>query len=169
MAISEQPPQSRPDGYRAPMIRGEERLALVEALARQEKTHAVLADEFGRTPDAINQFSSRNAGEIATRRQILLGEVDAEGAHLWVSHKVLRRAWRQKLLEDIEARLADPDLDDRQRSRYNRDAAMLLRQVDEEKGDLPQRSHAEVEIKSSIPLGNRLIMTADGQFHEVTE
>ena len=45
---------------------------------------------------------------------------------------------------------------------------MLLHQVDEEKGDLPPRT-SKVEIRSLMPLGNRLIMTEDGQFHEVTE
>ncbi len=85
------------------------------------------------------QFESRNSAEIATRRQTLLGEVDAEAAHLWISDRVMRRAWRQKLIDDIEAALEDPDLDWRQRSRYNRDIAMLLRQVDEEKGELPTR------------------------------
>ena len=168
MALSEQPPQSRPDGSRTPPIRGEDRQALVEALALAEKTYPELAAEFGRTVQAVHQFSARNHAEIATRRQTLLGQVDAEGAHLWVSHRVVRRAWRQKLLEDIEARLADPDLDDRQRSRLIRDAAMLLHQVDEEKGELPPRT-SKVEIRSLMPLGSRLVMTDDGQFHEMAE
>ena len=64
--------------------------------------------------------------------------------------------------------MADPDLDCRQRSRYIRDIAMLLHQVDEEKGELPPRT-SKVEVTSLMPLGNRLVMTEDGQFHEVAE
>ena len=78
-------------------------------------------------------------------RQILLAQVDAEAAHLWISDKVTRRAWRQKMIEDMEVALADPDLDWRQRSRFNRDIAMLLHQVDEEKGELPPRT-SKVEV-----------------------
>ena len=48
------------------------RLALVEALALGEKTHEALASDFGRTAQAVKQFSARNHGEIATRRQTLL-------------------------------------------------------------------------------------------------
>ena len=133
---------------RTPGIRGEERIALVEALALGEETHEALASRFGRSVQAIHQFSARNSAEIATRRQALLGEVDAEAAHLWISDRVTRRAWRQKLIDDMEAALEDPDLDWRQRSRYNRDIAMLLRQVDEEKGELPTRVALQVE---SVP------------------
>jgi hypothetical protein len=74
-----------------------------------------------------------------------LAQVDAEAAHLWISDKVTRRAWRQKMIEDMEVALADPDLDWRQRSRYNPDIAMLLHQVDEEKGELPPRT-SKVEV-----------------------
>jgi hypothetical protein len=132
MAISEQPPQYP----RAPNIRGEERLALVEDLALK-KPHAELAEKYGKSVPAINQFSQRNAPEIATRRQVLLAQVDAEAAHLWISDKVTRRAWRQKMIEDMEVALADPDLDWRQRSRYNRDIAMLLHQGYADFGGLP--------------------------------
>ena len=38
--------------------------------------------------------------------------------------------------------------------------------MDEEKGELPPRT-SKVEITSLMPLGNRLVMTDDGQFHEV--
>jgi hypothetical protein len=139
----------------------------VEDLALK-KPHAELAEKYGKSVPAINQFSQRNAPEIATRRQVLLAQVDAEAAHLWISDKVTRRAWRQKMIEDMEVALTDPDLDWRQRSRYNRDIAMLLHQVDEEKGDLPPRT-SKVEVTSLMPFGNRLVMTEDGQFHEVAK
>ena len=128
---------------RTPPIRGEERLALVEALALAKKTHVDLAAEFGRTLQAIHQFSARNAAEIASRREVLLGDVDAETAHSWVAKKAARIDWYQKLIEDLEIRLADEDLDPRVRSRFTRDVAQLLRSVAEEKGEL--RTQLEVE------------------------
>ena len=113
-------------------------------LGRGRVLCAVAGREWKSVP-AINQFSQRNAPEIATRRQVLLAQVDAEAAHLWISDKVTRRAWRQKMIEDMEVALADPDLDWRQRSLFNRDIAMLLHQVDEEKGELPPRT-SKVEV-----------------------
>jgi hypothetical protein len=59
-----------------------ERLALIEDLALAKATHAELAEKYGKSVQAIHQFSQRNAGEIATRRQTLLAGVDAEAAHL---------------------------------------------------------------------------------------
>ena len=91
---------------RTPGIRGEERLALVEALALGKENHEALAARFSRTVQAIHQFSARNAAEVATTATDLLGEVDAEAAHLWISDRVTRRAWRQKMIEDLEAALA---------------------------------------------------------------
>jgi hypothetical protein len=148
-------------------IRGEERHALVEDLALGDLTQADLATKFERHPQTIAQFSARNAAEIAGRRRALQGELATETDHLWVADKTARIAWRQKLAEDLDGYLSDPDLDRRLRVRYVREINSLLRNVAEEKGELPTRSHAEVEISSSIPLGNRLIMTPDGQFHEL--
>jgi hypothetical protein len=133
-----------------PHIRGEERLALVEDLALKDLTLPAIATKYGRHPQTIAQFSARNSAEVATRRQTLLGEVDAEAAHLWISDRVTRRAWRQKLIDDMEAALEDPDLDWRQRSRYSRDIAMLLRQVDEEKGELPTRMAVRLDTGPAL-------------------
>jgi hypothetical protein len=121
---------------RPPPIRGEDRLALVEDLALGKLTGAQLAEKWGRSHQAIKQFSARNSAEIASRRRVLLGEVDAEAAHAWVANKVARIDWYQKLIEDLEIRLADEDLDPRVRSRFTRDVAQLLRAVAEEKGEL---------------------------------
>jgi hypothetical protein len=48
------------------------------------------------------------------------------------------------MIEDMEAALADPDLDWRQRSRYNRDIAMLLHQV----ASLPVPAYTAAEIRT---------------------
>ena len=71
----------------ASRIRGEERIALVDDLARGDRTHAQLAEEYGRSPDAIHQFASRNSAEIARRRAVLQGELGAETAEKWIRDK----------------------------------------------------------------------------------
>jgi hypothetical protein len=48
-----------------PDIRGQERVDLIEALALGAESHVQLAERFGRSPDAIHQFSSRNKAAIA--------------------------------------------------------------------------------------------------------
>jgi hypothetical protein len=126
-------------------------------------TYTVDGIEYPRSLDALKQFSSRNHAEVAVRRQALLGEVDVEAAHLWVSSKANRIAHRQKLLEGLERLLADEALDPRLVPRMTREYNALLRAVAEEKGEL----RTQVEVRSLMPLGNRLVMTDDGQFHEV--
>jgi hypothetical protein len=102
-------PHERVD-RRTPHIRGEERLALIENLALKGDTQAALADKYGRSHQAIKQFSARNSAEIAQRRQVLLGEVAGEASRMWVSDKKIRIAWRLKLIEDMDGYLADPEL-----------------------------------------------------------
>ena len=76
---------------------------------------------------------------------------------------------RQHLAEDILRRRNDPDLPARDVSRYNRDLDQLLYKSAELAGLIKQRTQAEVEVKSPLPWGNRLVMTEDGQFHEVAD
>jgi len=95
-----------------------------------------LGEKYGRSEQAIRQFSARNAAEIAIRRQALLGEVDIEAAHLWVSNKAIRIAQRQKLAEGLERHLADDDLDPKLVVRLTGEYNALLRAVAEEKSEL---------------------------------
>jgi hypothetical protein len=61
-----------------------------------------LADKYGRHVQAITQFSARSSAEIAHRRQVLQGELSAETAQLWITDKVTRAAWHQKLAEEFD-------------------------------------------------------------------
>jgi hypothetical protein len=70
---------------------------------------------------------------------VLQGELASETTHLWVADKVTRIAWYQKLIEDLDSYLADPELDLRLRHRYTNDVASMLKAVAEEKGELPTR------------------------------
>jgi hypothetical protein len=68
-----------------------------------------------------------------------------ETANRGIADKTARIAWYQKLIEDLDGYLADPDLDLRLRSRYTREVASMLKAVAEEKGELPTRSTIELE------------------------
>lgn len=59
-----------------------------------------------------------------------------------MADKVTRIAFCQKLIEDLDGYLADPDpdLDLRLRHRYTPEVASMLRAVAEEKGELPTRA-----------------------------
>ncbi len=140
----------------------------VEDLALGELTHVQLAEKYGRIAQAVHQFSARNHAEIATRRQALLGEVNAEASHLWISDQARVKARMQDSLDLLWSFVEDDDLDSRVRLRYHRQHDSLLHQINELSGWLPPRT-SKVEISSSMPLGKRLVMSPDGQFHEVAE
>lgn len=141
-------PEAAPE--RTPGIRGEERHALVEDLALAELTQAEIAMKYGRAHITIKQFRARNAAEIAGRRRVLQGELATATDHLWIADKVTRIAWCQKLCEDLDSYLADPDLDLRVRHRYTREVASILHQASELLGELPTRSTIEVESGSVL-------------------
>jgi hypothetical protein len=73
--------------------------------------------------------------------------LDVETAHLWIADKVARIAWYQKLVENLDGHLADPDLDLRLRQRYT---ASLLHHVSDLKGELPTRTTVQVEAVPTI-------------------
>ena len=86
-----------------------------------------------------------------------------------MSDKVTRRAWRQKLIEDVEIRLADDGLDDRARSRFTRDLDMLLYRVEEEKGELPPRTSKVEVTRSQLTDFDVIAINEDGHFHGVVD
>ena len=154
-------------------IQGEERLSLIEDLALKKETLAELAAkytytvdgvEYPRSLDTLKRFSSRNHAEIAVRRQTL-----------WVRWTLMQRTcgFRARrtasppaeVAEGLERLLADEALDPRLSARMTREYNALLRAVAEEKGEL----RTQVEVRSLMPLGNRLVRTEDGQYHEVAE
>ena len=113
------------------------------------ETHAQLAERFGRGPDAIHQFSSRNGEEIATRKAGLQAELNAESAAPWVSDKVEILRSYQSMLDRLRSKLIDPGLDDRTRSRFNRDAKALLHDCSELGGLL--RQHVDITANAELP------------------
>jgi hypothetical protein len=130
-----------------PGIWGQERVDLVEDLARGER-HAAVAEKYGRSLQAVHQFSARNSAEIAGRRRELQGELNVETAQQWVSDKAQLKDLYRKHYEDLDVRLSDPDLDDRLLVRLTREATSILHKVSDLMGWLPQR----VAIESDKPL-----------------
>jgi hypothetical protein len=86
-------------------IRGRERLALVHALAANDRTQDQLAEQFDRHEQAIAQFSVRNRAEIDEARRQMAGEFSG----LWIARKEARLAEYQQKYDDIDATLSDHD------------------------------------------------------------
>ena len=72
--------------------------------------HADLATKYERSLDAIRQFSARNAAAIATRRAELLGELNAETSHLWITDQAKVKARMQDSLDLAWSYLEDKAL-----------------------------------------------------------
>jgi hypothetical protein len=82
--------------------------------------------KFGRAPQSITNFSSRNADEIRRARQVQSDEYQG----LSYAEKWERLAFREQLLLDIEERLKDPGLSDaatrREDLRHGTNAAYVV-------------------------------------------
>ena len=146
----------------------EEVEARIEAHARGESYFAIMA-EFGISYSACKQFKRRHLSEIEARAELHQAGIHDRTSQLWVTDQAAQAELRQHLAEDILRRRNDPDLPARDVSRYNRDLDQLLYKSAELAGLIKQRTQAEVEVKSPLPWGNRLVMTEDGQFHEVAD
>ncbi len=140
--------------------------ARILAHARGE-THFAIASRFKISPSASIKFKRHHLPEIEAEAEKLQGVILDRTSELWVNDQVAQAELRQYLAEDILQRRENPDLPPQDVSRYNRDLDQLLYKAAELAGLIKQRTQAEVEVRSSMPLGSRLVMTEDGQFHEV--
>ena len=123
--------------------------------------------EYGISYSACKRFKSRHLPEIERRMALLQLGIHDRASQLWVNDQVELQELRQHLIEDNLHRREEPDLPARDVSRYNRDIDQLLYKASELAGLIKQRTQAEVEVTSTIPLGSRLVRTEDGRFHEV--
>ena len=136
-------------------------------LAKQSQ--ADLATKYGRSFDAIRQFSSRNSSTIATRRAELQGELNAETSHLWISDQAKVKARMQDSLDLAWSFAEDDELDPRGRFRYQRQHDSLLHQINELSGWLPPRT-AKLEVAhSQLTDFSVIAIDEDGQFHAVSD
>jgi hypothetical protein len=141
----------------APPTRGVLRVELVRDLALGAETHDQLAEKYGRSVDAIHQFSSYNRDEIRRAKQALVADPGDEYAGVAIAKKWYRVADADQDLAHIEDRLADPLLTDTQRKGYLNLKSKLRREVAEERGELPSR----IAIESNSPLMTYEIVGVD--------
>ena len=130
-------------------LSGEERRSRIEDLARGNHSQEELAEKYGITLQTMREFSARNADEIAARKAELQGELNAATVHLWVSEKAEILAYYKMMLDQLRPKLTDSGLDDRVRSRFNRDAKALLHDCSELEGLLQARSRVELEVTNA--------------------
>jgi nucleotide-binding universal stress UspA family protein len=117
----------------------------------------------------MREFSSYHSDKIAARKAELQGELNAETAHLWVSDKAAILAYYQMMLDRLKPKLDDPDLDDRSRSRFDRDAKALLHDCSELNGDLPTRTRVELEASGGLPAFGVIAQDAQGNWYGVDD
>jgi hypothetical protein len=125
-------------------IRGRERLALVHALAANDRTQDQLAEQFDRHEQAIAQFSVRNRAEIDEARRQMAGEFSG----LWIARKEARLAEYQLKYDDIDVkaerrRLFSSLLSHADVNRYTLTQLRILASTAEEMGHLPSRTPGE--------------------------
>jgi hypothetical protein len=149
---------------RADNIRGSLRAELIRRLAIGDETFDQIAEEFGRAPQTIANFSSRNRDEIRRARQVQSDEYQGLG----FAEKWERLAFREQLLLDINERLQDPDLSDTQRNRYSNTAEKLLLGIATERGQLPVRGSLELNVTGN-PFANvdEVVIDDNGKLHPV--
>jgi hypothetical protein len=153
-----------------PPIRGAVRAELVRDLAVGAETHDQLAGKYDRSPDAIHQFSSRNKDEIRRAKQALVADPNDEYAGIAIAHKWDRISDAEQDLRDIIGLLEDGALTPSQRKHYIALKSKLRREVAEEKGELPVRSHMEVDLKGGPLLGaNAIAQDENGNWFPVRQ
>jgi hypothetical protein len=150
---------------KAPRIQGVLRTELVRDLALGAETHDQLAEKYGRGIDTIAHFSSRNKDEIRRAKQALVADPSDEYAGIAIAHKWDRVADADRDLQYVIELLEDPNLTPSQRKHYIALKSKLRREVAEEKGELPVRSHVELDLTNAeFPApGTKWVQVTDAQ------
>jgi hypothetical protein len=124
----------------APPIRGALRAELIRDRALGQLTIEQCAEKYGRSVDAIKQFSSYNKDEIRRAKQAQSDEYQSLG----FAEKSERIALRERLIAEIVERLESGELSDSQWKGYGNLVDKLARSIAEERGELYQKSQVEV-------------------------
>jgi len=128
-----------------PPIRGAQRTALVRDLALGEHTYEQLAERYGRSHQAVKQFAARNVDEINEAKQ----EMSREDIEPWGTQKRDRLAVYSQQLVEVDDRLQSGELTPGQEVRFRSLLIKTLHQIAEERGELPTRSHLELDVKGN--------------------
>jgi hypothetical protein len=128
--------------------------------------YQAIADEEEVSLDAIYQFASRNKEEIRLAKQALVADPNDEYAGVAIAKKLNRIADTNQDLADVIELLSDPDLTPTQRKGFLGLKSKLRREVAEEKGELPVRSHLELNVRGN-PFANidAVVIDDDGSLH----
>lgn len=119
------------------LTRGWRKVFVIRELAKDERTQAEIAREFGVSRQAVFQFAATNAAEIASVK----ADIASEWAGLWVADKAKRLAEYQSDIEKITEDLADTTDD-----KLLRVKVAIMRQVAEETGQLKN----QIEVGGTI-------------------
>jgi hypothetical protein len=156
------------DRQPAPPIRGTLRAELIRRLAVGDETHEVLAVEFGRSTQAVKQFAARNADEVRSAKQALVADPNDEYAGVAIAKKLNRIADANQDLADVIELLENADLTPTQRKGFLGLKSKLRREVAEEKGELPVRSHLELAMTGNPWAAyDAVAIDDDGNLHPV--
>jgi hypothetical protein len=145
------------------------RRSVIEDLARGDLIHTEIARKYGRSVQGIRQFSSRNHTEVSRRRAVLQGELNAATADQWVTEKAQLGDLYWKHYEDLDARISNPDIDDRTVKALTREATAIIYKYSELMGHLPPRT-SKVEVARSVLTDFDVISIDEaGGFSSVTD
>jgi hypothetical protein len=118
--------------------------------------------------DAITQFASRNKEEIRLAKQALVADPNDEYAGVAIAKKLNRIADANQDLADVIKLLENADLTPTQRKGFLGLKSKLRREVAEEKGELPVRSHLELAMTGNpFAAYDAVAIDDDGNFHPV--
>lgn len=151
------PPQS-------PHIRGEQREALLNDLARADLTHHQLAEKYGKHVQTIAQFAVRNKAEWMVIRSDRNRALHERLADIGIADQGRRVAVNGLLRDDLLDQLESDDLSIADRVRMTKAAMALNRAVAEELGDLKSRLDVSVS-KTVLDDYREFVIGPDGTFH----
>jgi hypothetical protein len=123
----------------APPVTEPMRVSLIRDLALGTATHRQLADRYGRSVQAISQFSSRNADEINDVRLEM-----SEPMELWGVKKEEQIALIREQIDRARARIESAELTATQEKGWGNLLIKAIHQLSEITGQLPQRASVEV-------------------------
>jgi hypothetical protein len=119
-------------------VTGPMRVSLIRDLALAAHTHRQLADRYGRSVQAISQFSSRNADEINDVRLEM-----SEPMEVWGVRKEEQIALIREQIDRARARIESGELTATQEKGWGNLLIKAIHQLSEITGQLPARTLAD--------------------------
>jgi hypothetical protein len=141
----------------APRIKGRVRADLIRDRALG-LTLDELAEKYERSFDAVQKLLARARDEVRLAKQALVANAGDEYAGNAMARKQDRLADAYQDLADVNELLENADLTPTQRKGYLNLKSKLRHEIAEERGELPVRSHLELNVQGNPFAG---ILEAD--------